>query len=83
MEIESIVILLFTFSRVEKALSEKSLNGLLNQNYHLILKDLIRDNLFRQRAQIESFVKSDPSYAAKIGKLVMLIKGLTFNKKVV
>lgn len=82
MEIESVIILLFTFSRIEKALGEKTIVALLEDKYHQFTKQLIRENLFRQRNDLGEFISTDPCYSAKIGKLVMVIKGLTFNKKI-
>jgi hypothetical protein len=59
MELESIVILLFTLLRVEKMIGSQEILRILDGSYVMIMKYLICDKLHRKLNGLEEFVNND------------------------
>ena len=80
MEAESVVILLFTFSRIEKLLGWREFSRQLGPQPLEILRYFVRDMLHKKRFELHEFISTDPSKASRIVKLTMIVKALTFNR---
>ena len=81
MELESIILLLFTFSRIDRMIGTRDFEKVLNGQQSEVLSYFIRKVLYTQKNGLEDYIRSDVSYSGRFSRLVMLIKALTFHKK--
>jgi|LauGreDrversion4_2_1035121.scaffolds.fasta_scaffold563816_1 hypothetical protein len=81
MEIESIILLLFTFSRIDRIIGRQNLEKTLDNQLTEVMRYFIRKILYIQKNGLEDYIRSDTSYSGRFTRLVMLIKALTYHKK--
>ena len=81
MEIESIILLLFTFSRIDRIIGRQNLEKTLDNQLTEVMRYFIRKILYIQKNGLEDYIRSDTSYSGRFTRLVMLIKALTYYKK--
>ena len=80
MEIESIILLLFTFSRIDRIIGRQNLEKTLDNQLKEVMRYFIRKILYIQKNGLEDYIRSDTSYSGRFTRLVMLIKALTYHK---
>jgi len=81
MEIESIILLLFTFSRIDRIIGRQNLEKTLDNQLKEVMRYFIRKILYIQKNGLEDYIRSDTSYSGRFTRLVMLIKALTYHRK--
>ena len=85
MEIESLVLMLFSFTRIEKLLGVQQFRERIESDKHFaeVMRFLIRERLYKQRGKIEAYVMQDRAEDGneQCVKLTMLLKALTFSHK--
>ena len=82
MGIESIVNLLFSFSRIEKIIGASEFSNQLDGQQVQIMRYFIRDLLYTKRLELEEFINADKSYSLKLTNLTMVLKALGFNRRI-
>jgi hypothetical protein len=81
MEIESIIIYLFTISRIDKILGKNALAKKLDNQYFPVMQYLIRDVFHKKLPELKEFINNNPKYI-RFTKLTMLLKSLSYNREV-
>lgn len=82
MGVESVVILLFTFSRIEKIIGANEFSNQLDGQLVQIMRYFIRDLLYSKILELDEFIYADKENSKKITKLTMVLKALGFNRRI-
>lgn len=82
MEIESTVTFLFSIYRIEKLIGQSTLNNKLEGQQGLIMRYFIREVLHKQLKDLNGFINKESSKQANLVKITMVLKCLTYNRKI-
>ena len=72
---------LFTLSRIERLIGNAEFQKKLDGHQKDIMRYFIREMLHKKRRGLEEYVNKDASPQARIVKITMILKSLTFNWK--
>ena len=79
-EVESVVILLFSMAKIEGMIQGSA--KLYEGNQKMFMRYLYHDLLLLKKMDLQEYILSDSNPSARIVKATMVLRALTFNKHV-